>query len=247
MTRKQAWYEDEDLWRIFGDCMFTEEQFQSAAEEIQQLIELIGEKPQNVLDLACGAGRHSLALADMDINVCGVDLSRHLLSEAKRRAQHHDIEWVQADMRQFGREGAFDWVLCMWTSFGYFDDPHDDIEVLHRCYENLRSGGHLVIDVTGKEYVLRNIQPVHLTEYEDGKLLIERPTLSEGMTRYDNEWLLIDGDQVHRTHWFHNLYSGDRLMNLFYQAGFRQVHIYGSVAGDEYDLDASRLLVIGEK
>jgi hypothetical protein len=38
--------------------------------------------------------------------------------------------------------------------------------------------GRLVLDLVGVEYLCRNLQPAHLTEYEDGRLLIERPTWS---------------------------------------------------------------------
>jgi hypothetical protein len=39
------------------------------------------------------------------------------------------------------------------------------------------------------------MEPVHLTEYDDGRMLLERPALVDDMTRLDNEWLLIDGDR----------------------------------------------------
>ena len=95
--------------------------------------------------------------------------------------------------------------------------------------------------------VLCYAMPAAATEYDDGKLLIERPILSDNMTRYENEWLLIDGNRAYRTQWFQNLYSGPALMEMLYQTGFGCVELYGSLDQQPYDLDAERLVVVAEK
>ena len=150
-------------------------------------------------------------------------------------------------MREFTRPDTFDLVISMWTSFGYFDDPGDDLKVLENCHSALHPGGALLLDVVGKEYVVRNIEPVHLTEYADGDILVERPLLEANMTRYSNEWLLIRGEQVERAKWHHNLYSGQELVDRLQSAGFADVALYGSLEGDEYDLDSERLIAAAWK
>ncbi|MEM9305390.1 MAG: SAM-dependent methyltransferase, partial [Pseudomonadota bacterium] len=121
------------------------------------------------------------------------------------------------------------------------------LALLRQCLANLAPGGALVVDVAGKEIILRDIEPVHLTEYEDGRILVERPMLSAGMDRYENEWILIDGSQAHRASWHHNLYSARELTALFEQAGFVDIAVVGSLEGDPYDLEADRLIVVGHR
>jgi len=202
-----------------------------------------------VLDLACGPGRHAVPLAQRGLKVTGVDLSNHLLQQAGEYADRSacQVEWVREDMRSFKRQASFDLIICMWTSFGYFDDPDDDLMVLQNCHHNLADGGALLLDVVGKERVIRDLNPVHLTEFDNGDLLVERPLLSDEMTRYNNEWLLIRGDRVDRTEWHHQLYSGLELGDRLQQAGFSEVSIKGSLDGDEYDLDAERLIAVAWK
>lgn len=240
-----AWFEDDLFWKTFGHCMFSEAEFTAAQEQSQSLVNLVGEECSTVLDLGAGPGRFSIPLAQRGCQVTALDISPTLIADGQQRAQaaRVDIEWVQGDMRQFSRSGHFDLIVSMWTSFGYFDSVDDDRAVLNQCLDNLKPGGQLLIDTTGKEYICRHIQPVHLTEYDDGRLLIERPVLSEQMTRYCNEWLLIDGDHVDRAEWHHNLYTASELTLAVEQAGFVDVEVYGSLEGDDYDLDAERLIV----
>lgn len=243
------WFDNDDFWRIFGDCMFREERFREAEAEIDGVLALTGVTTQTVLDLGCGPGRHAIPLAARGLQVTAVDLSSLLLERAQHRASQAgvSVEWLRADMREFSRPAAFDLVISMWTSFGYFDNPEDDLQVLRVCHAALRPGGALLLDVVGKEYVVRNIEPVHLTEYDDGDILIERPVLEAGMTRYSNEWLLIRGQRVERANWHHNLYSGQELADRLQAAGFGELAIYGSLQGAEYDLDSERLIVVAWK
>ena len=243
------WFENEEFWRIFGDCMFAEERFRAAEEEIDPILALTMVVSGEVLDLGCGPGRHAIPLALRGFSVTGVDLSAVLLQRAGERARAADaaVEFTRADMRRFKRPDGFDLIVSMWTSFGYFADPQDDQRVLENCRCNLRPGGTLLIDVVGKEYVVRNIQPVHLSEYDDGVILIERPLLEAQMTRYANEWILVRNGAAHTAHWHHNLYTGTELAERLKRAGFADVAIYGGLGGQDYDMDAERLVAVARK
>ena len=70
----------------------------------------------------------TLELSRRGYRVTGVDRTESYLGEARRRSddQGLEVEWVRADMRSFARPEAFDVVLNMYTSFGYFEDAADD-------------------------------------------------------------------------------------------------------------------------
>ncbi|MCC5865092.1 MAG: class I SAM-dependent methyltransferase [Wenzhouxiangella sp.] len=242
------WYLEDDFWRNFGSLMFSEDSFREAAEQLPGLLRLAGMEPGmepgRVLDLGCGPGRHALPLAASGYPVTAVDTSPSLLDHLEQACGELPIEIVKADMREFLRPEAFDLVLVMWTSFGYFEDEADHRKVLTNIRASLRPGGRLVLDLVGLEYLCRNLEPAHLTEYDDGRLLLERPMLVDDMSRLDNEWLLIDGDQVSRQHFSHRVWSAGEIRGLLEQCGFEIHGLYGSYAGGDYDLDAERLIVI---
>jgi SAM-dependent methyltransferase len=242
------WYLNDDFWRRFGSLMFNEETFAQAAEEMDALVGQLGLSAGQVLDLGCGPGRHALPTAAQGYRVTAVDTSPSLLDELKARSSDEQaIEVVRADMREFTRPGTFDLILIMWTSFGYFDEESDHDRVLERCVENLTEDGRLVLDLVGVEYLARHLQPVHLTEYDDGRLLIERPVLVDDLRRLDNDWMLIDGDRVYRTHISHRVWSAGEISALLRQHGLDIESIQGGFHGEPYDLDAERLIVIARK
>jgi len=241
------WYLDDEFWRNFGSLMFNDDTFARGAREVQQLLEWLGGDPRSVLDLGCGPGRHALPLADAGLCVTAVDTSRTLLAQLEAARGGRAIETVEADMRTFRRDRAFDLVVIMWTSFGYFDDEADHRRVLDNVRASLKPGGRLVLDMVGLEYLCRNLQPVHLTEYDDGRILVERPVLVDDLTRVENEWLLIDHGRAYPATFSHRVWSAGELRALLAAGGFGNIWIHGGYGGEDYDLDAERQLVIAER
>ena len=241
------WYLEDDFWRNFGPLMFNEDSFHEAAEQLPGLIKLLDIEPEQVLDLGCGPGRHALPLAASGYPVTAVDTSQTLLEHLEAARGELPIEIIEADMREFVRADTYDLVLVMWTSFGYFEDDADHEKVLANILESLKPGGRLVLDLVGLEYLCRSLEPAHVTEYDDGRLLLERPALIDDMTRLDNEWLLIDGDQVLRQHFSHRVWSAGEIRTLLETNGFEVHGIYGDHEGAEYDLESERMIVVAGK
>lgn len=233
--------------------MFDEARFTEAKAHLPDLMRLSGVQSGQVLDLGCGPGRYSLPLAEAGFSVCALDTSPALLDQLKQNlpsigpeAQSR-IEIIQGDMREFVREESFDWVMVMWSTFGYFEDEEDHGLVLDNIYRSLRSGGKLMLDLVGLEYLCRALEPVHLSEFEDGRLLIERPVLIDEMTRLENEWLLIEGDTVKRATFTHRVWSGGEMAQLLAMHGFSVIGVYGDYEGSPYDMDAERMLFVAER
>ena len=170
------WFEDESFWKATEPFLFPPDRLASAPDEIGAVLSLAGVEDGDVLDLCCGPGRHSIELARRGFRVTGVDRSSFLLGRARDLASEAgvDVEWVRQDMRRFARDEAFDLVLSMFTSFGYFDDPSDDVAVLRNVHRSLRPGGTLVLDAAGKEWLAREFQPTTSEVLPDGAVLVQR-------------------------------------------------------------------------
>ena len=229
--------------------MFDEPQCSDAAAQVPQLLARLGLQAGTVLDLGSGPGRHALPLAAAGLDVTAVDTSAELIDELARRAADAglDVEAVVDDMRLFERPGAFDAVLVMWTSFGYFDDERDHRTVLDRARASLKPGGWLVLDLVGLETLCRTLQPVHLTEHDDGRLLIERPLLIDHNTRLENEWILIDGEHATRQTWSHRVWSAGEIGRLVADAGFELDAIDADFERTPYDFESERMIVFARR
>lgn len=243
------WYTDEEFWRKFGPLMFGDEQFSDAAGQVPGLLARIDLERGAVLDLGCGPGRHSLPLARAGLEVTAIDTSEFLLDELRRRAAGEglSLDVRREDMRDFVRPDAFDAVLVMWTTFGYFEDEADHDRVLANIVESLKPGGVLVLDLLGLETLCRTLEPVHLTEYPDGTLLVERPVLVDHNTRVENEWILIQGKQVDRAMFSHRVWSAGEIARLIEAGGLELEAIDGDLDGAPYDFESERMYVIARK
>jgi len=146
----------------------------------------------SVLDLGCGAGRHSKYLASKALNVTGMDLSGASISEAKK-AEQPRLRFLRHDMRlPFGRN-AFDYVFNFFTSFGYFEEPGEHRAVVRNIATSLRDGGRLVLDylnVRHAEATLRSedtkeIDGVvyRLTRWTDADHFFKRIVIDNGAAR----------------------------------------------------------------
>lgn len=109
-----------------------------------------------VLDLACGKGRHTINLAKKGYITTGIDLSVHSISKAKE-LNVDGANFALHDMRNIYIKNHFDYVFNLFTSFGYFENSLDNIDVLSAIYENLRPKGILVLDFFNVNKVLRNL------------------------------------------------------------------------------------------
>jgi SAM-dependent methyltransferase len=247
--RKKEWFDNNAFWQELYPFLFTEKRFADAPEETRMALSLAKPNGKNALDLCCGPGRCSIALAKAGFKVTGVDGTGFLLNKARARARGAKvrIEWVRMDMRDFVRPEAFNLVLSMFTSFGYFENKHEDLIVLRNILANLKPGGACLIDVVGKENIAKIFQPTTSDILQDGTKLIQRHEVFDDWTRIRNEWILIRAGKA-KSFKFHNtIYSGQELRDRMEQTGFIDVKLYGSFDGDEYGVDAQRLIAVGHK
>lgn len=247
--RKKEWFDDDSFWRELYPFMFPEKRVAAADEQVAKALALTKPPGKSVLDLCCGPGRCSIALAKKGFRVTGVDKTTYLLNKAraKAKAAHINIEWVRKDMRDFVRPASFALVLSMFTSFGYFDDRQDDRTVLENMFTSLQPGGACIIEVLGKEHLARILQPTISTVLPDGTLMVERHEIFDDWTRVRNEWLLIRKGRAKSFKFHHTIYSGQELRDRMERVGFVAVKLHGNLDGDEYGPNAERLIAIGRK
>jgi len=243
------WFEDESLWIATYPFTFSEQRFAMAEEEVNKIIALVDFQGTSVLDLCCGPGRHAVVLAKRGCSVTGVDKSKFLLQKAEERVKVEGVrvEFVQEDMRNFSRSAAYDLVLNFFTSFGYFNDQEDDIKVLRNIYASLKPAGVCLLEMISKEWLAKNLLATTSMEAPDGSLRIERHEVFDDWSRIRNEWILIKEGRTKVFKFHHTIYSGQELKDRLHQVGFKRVKLFGDLDGNEYGVNARRLVAAAWK
>jgi SAM-dependent methyltransferase len=250
MAKKQTdWFQDEDFWASMFPFIFPEASFVDAAQNVDKIVKLAGLTGGSLLDLACGAGRYAVPFARRGFKVTGVDRSAFLLGKARELAKRDgaNVEWIEEDMRRFVRPGAFDTVINVFTSFGYFEDEAENRRVLENVIASLKPGGTFVFDHLGKEVLAPKFQPARAESLEGGRLLVHRAKIVDDWSRIDDEWLFLDGERISKYRIRHWLYSGREIRDLLASVGFADITLYGTFDGAPYDTQAQRLIAVAKK
>ncbi len=136
---------------------------------LQYLMDTRSLQQARVLDIGCGGGILSEAMARHGAQVTGLDLSGHALYQARAHLPENlSVNYIQQDARGFAEEhsGVFDLVVCMELLEHVPDVP----ALLSDCARALRPGGHLVIAtinrtamafallILGAEYLLQLLE-----------------------------------------------------------------------------------------
>lgn len=242
------WFEDDELWSGFAEVMFSPERSAKAVEAVRSAPMLQFPAGARVLDHACGIGVFTVPLARRGYTVTGVDLSPVMLARAEKACREAGVEaeLVEADISTFVRPGSYDAVINLYTSFGYFASPEQNLQVLRNAHECLAPGGRLVVDLLGKEPFARWAGQPKVVDIEGGQVFLS-DTILDDWTRYRTEWTLVRGGTATRVSSTLFVYSGAELRALFETAGFVDVECFGGYDGAPYDNHATRLIVCGTR
>jgi SAM-dependent methyltransferase len=244
-----TWHEKDDFWEKLAPFMFPEEQWEGMQEEVDQILALLnlGEVSE-VLDLCCGPGRHSLEFARRGYHVTGVDRTSTYLQQARQSAEREGlkVEFIQEDMRKFMRPLSFNVALLMFTSFGYFEEHDQNLQVLENVWNSLRDGGKILIDVMGKEVLARIFQPQGWEE-RDGVFWLQERKISPDWRKIENRWIVTGNEEHYEISFSHWIYSAVELSKMLEEVGFASVDCFGDLMGSEYGNEARRLVCVGQK
>ena len=102
-----------------------------------------------ILELACGTGRLTLALARAGHEVVGLDASRAMLraAQAKAEAEEVEITLVQGDMRSFDLRRRFPLVVLCCNSLAHLTTNSDLKASLTCIAKHLVPGGLFAFDI----------------------------------------------------------------------------------------------------
>jgi SAM-dependent methyltransferase len=196
-----------------------------------------------LLDLACGAGRHSRVLHSLGYDVTGVDLSANSICQANQHATA-GLRFYVHDMREPLPE-TFDAILNLFTSFGYFDSVSDNARVLASVHNALHDDGVLVIDFFNAEKVIRELKTRQEIE-RDGILFHIKKEVSNGKILKT-----IAFEAGGQSHFYQEKVQALDLVDfqqLLGDAQFTILHTFGNYALEPFNVvHSDRLILICKK
>ena len=236
------WYDD---W--FSSPWYLRLYQHRSEQEAQQAVGLIErvagiEAGASILDLACGYGRHALALAEAGYNVCGLDNSPRLIEMAKEQYAHHRVSYIQGDMRGPLPVGPYDAVVSFFTSFGYFDTVDEDRKAVEAAASVLKPNGVYLLDFLNATELQRTLEPESMSILS-GITVIQERSIVDGVVVKDitiNDPCTGEVTFQERV----RLYTRDELVAMIESTGMTVDNVMGSYTAEPFDNESSKRCII---
>lgn len=199
-------------------------------------------KSAHIADLPCGKGRHSIFLNSLGYTVTGGDLSENSIKYAKK-FENETLSFEVWDMRKT-LENKYDAVFNLFTSFGYFDDDNEDLQVLKAMKTGLKTDGILVVDFlnvikTENQLVKEEIKTIDGIDFH-----IQREIKNGFILKHIN--FFADGKNHSYTEKVKFL-SIDKMKSYFNTVGLKIINIFGDYNLNSFDeLNSNRLILVAK-
>jgi SAM-dependent methyltransferase len=205
-----------------------------------------------VLDLACGVGRHSIALARHGYRCVGIDISPEYVAKARELAAAGGVSescrFVAGDMRRLKDSLGgcrFDAAVSMYTSLGYYD-AETDADVLTQVKE-LAERGVLVVEMMNRDYA-KNISGRRYSAVGD-LVRLEESFFDGETSRLRAVWRMYrprgqDLEYVGSIRFDNRLYTGGELMELARSAEWENRRVYGGLDKAGFREDSKKAVLV---
>jgi SAM-dependent methyltransferase len=197
--------------------------------------------PSRLLDVPCGTGRIATRLRAMGHDVVGIDATDRFVTVARAS----EVPVIRADMRTpVVRPGSFDGALCLWGSFGYFDEDGNRMQAL-AMVDALAPGGRVLLDTLVADTLLPGFIPEAAWSVGDVDVAEVRRYDEHGK-RIETTWTFTR-DGAHTTQVTSvRLYSLDELTGLFAACGCTTFQALDGELGP-FDETSDRLWLVATK
>jgi D-alanine-D-alanine ligase len=232
----------DEWWRTLFNAVYLTtdgdvvENDENTVHEIDTLIKAVDiKKNDEILDLCCGQGRHSIELARRGYNyLTGIDRSGFLIRLARRRAKaaYLQIKFKEGDARSIALpESSRECVLLMGNSFGYFDQEEDDTAVLEAVKKVLKSDGKIVLDLTDGDWIKKNYEPRSWEWVDKNQFVCRERSISKDGDRLISREVVVHAERgvIADQFYAERLYSKERICQLLEDVGFKNIKVHDEI------------------
>lgn len=199
-----------------------------------------------ILDVGCGFGRHSIALARRGYAVVGIDPSAAMIAAARERDEDDLVAFAVISAEKFTTIEPFDAALCLFTTLGQITDERDNLEMLVSIGAALKPDGMVVVEVPQRKPAVAQLRSTDRVGNDERYAVIARTFDPE--TSIVTETFDIVAPEQSRTFVLrYRLFSFEELADALNESGFLVTAAFGDYAGESLTADHPTMILIGRK
>ena len=205
---------------------------------------------EKALDIGCGTGSCTLALAQSGAETTGIDLSKSMLDEARKNSIAYglNIDFINCGMKNMLSKvkGKFNLLMSMGNTLPHLLNKDDLHSMLTSCKQLLNPGGQLILNLLNYDKILDTKERViGITRSKNHEFIrfydFHPPYVSFNLLEID--WR--EGNPLHKIV-STKLYPYTRLEleSALQHAGFRELKIYDGLSFEEYKIESSKSITL---
>jgi glycine/sarcosine N-methyltransferase len=210
-----------------------------------------------ILDIACGSGRHSIALAEKSHSVTGFDNSQSMINAAQELANEKgvSVDFLKADMLEFVEMvgTGFNLAICLGNSLALLPSFEQVAQVIEHVHTILDTEGIFIFQVLNFEEIIKTdflVFPNKFGQTKNGQDVIfsrqfvlsdfkNKPQLKIA-SQVKNE----DGWVTHVKHQSVLHLDHAWLTKIMTETGFSRIELFGDYSETPFVADSHRSLVV---
>lgn len=205
----------------------------------------------SVMDLACGTGEYSIALAKSASYVLGIDLNSDMIKIAKEKAGDLNVSFIEKDMTTISSisDKKYNLVFCIGNSIVHLNNKDKIKKLIQDIYNTLSDNGVLIIQTVNFDRILKyNIDSLPpINRIDEGVSLIRK-------YRYDAEVQILNfiteltiKDETDEKKYINSvpliMLLKNEIVSMLKEAGFKSIEVYGGFDKREYSEDSYAMVI----
>lgn len=215
----------------------------------------VTDKQLPLLELACGAGRLAVLLAQDGYNVSGFDLSDEMLSLADQHAHEADVTLplIEGNMLDLSDLETYHTVTCFADSLCYLPNEESLSTTFEQVARHLDDDGQFLFDVISP-YQTDRVYPGYMYNYRDTDRAFlwssetgEEPhSVDHDLTFFTYNEAKDAYDEVAELH-HERTYDLSTYQRLLKTAGFKQIKVSADFGKSDIQADTARWFFVCSK
>lgn len=208
------------------DLVFRSKDYAGEAERIRAIVQERARQAHDLLDVACGTGRH-LAHLRRWYEVEGLDVDPLMLEQA--RARLPGVRLHTGDMRDFDLKREFDVITCLFSAIAQVETLEGLRRAIATMTRHLRQGGLLLVEpwISPESHPPRGEPWIEVVEEPERKVVVMATSTLAGRLWVEDKhylvWTLEGIEHVHeRTE--SGAFTRDDHLEAFRRAGLGVEH-----------------------
>lgn len=201
-----------------------------------------------VVDIGCGIGLDSIALAMNGHNVTSFDISPSMIEEAKRNAVKFSVN-IKTQVNSFETitksfDNKFSFVVSVGNTIAHLKS-NELKSAIKRIYKLLVPGGKVFLHILNYERIIKGSQRINNIANRGGKVIIRFYDFGEKDIDFNILSFPADNPKEHQLVTTKHYPHGKKIIQKYLEdAGFKKIKLMKNFAGDKFNVRDSKDLFI---